>query len=167
MGKADIAATGYDLSFNRYKEVVHAQVQHRAPAVILAELERLEDQIGRWNEGISGVIEVSGLVHLRVGDIAEQVRGVTYGKEDASRTAQVGYLPVLRAGNITDQGLSFDDLIYIPSARIARKQFVQKGDVVIAASSGSLDVVGKAAPATIAFNGGFGAFVKCFVQVQR
>lgn len=103
---------------------------------------------------------MSGLVRARVGDIAEQVRGVSYGKEDASRIPQEGYLPVLRAGNITDEGLVFEDLVYVPSARIAQKQLVQKGDVVIAASSGSLDVVGKAAPATNAFNGGFGAFCK-------
>jgi len=43
--KADIAAKGYDLSLNRYKEVVHEQVEHRAPAEILAELARLEDEI--------------------------------------------------------------------------------------------------------------------------
>ncbi len=43
--KADIVANGYDLSINRYKEVVHEQVQHRAPAEILAELKRLEDEI--------------------------------------------------------------------------------------------------------------------------
>jgi type I restriction enzyme S subunit len=103
---------------------------------------------------------VSALTRLRIGDLAEQVRGVSYGKEDASRVPQEGYLPVLRAGNITDGGLVFDDLVYVPSARISQKQLIKKGDVVIAASSGSLDVVGKAAPATRAFNGGFGAFCK-------
>ena len=45
--KADIEANGYDLSINRYKEVVHAQVQHRAPRDILAELRALEDEIAR------------------------------------------------------------------------------------------------------------------------
>ena len=43
--KADIAANGYDLSINRYKQVVHAQVQHRAPLEIFAELAKLEDEI--------------------------------------------------------------------------------------------------------------------------
>ena len=43
--KADIAANGYDLSINRYKEVVHAQVQHRAPSEILVALASLEDEI--------------------------------------------------------------------------------------------------------------------------
>lgn len=43
--KADIAAQGYDLSLNRYKEVVHEEVEHRKPAEILEELERLEAEI--------------------------------------------------------------------------------------------------------------------------
>jgi type I restriction enzyme M protein len=43
--KADIAAQGYDLSLNRYKEVVHEEVEHRAPHDILAELHRLEVEI--------------------------------------------------------------------------------------------------------------------------
>ena len=40
--KADIAAQGYDLSLNRYKEVVHDEVEHRPPLDIIADLERLE-----------------------------------------------------------------------------------------------------------------------------
>jgi type I restriction enzyme M protein len=43
--KADIAANGYDLSLNRYKEVEHEQVEHRDPKEILAELWKLEDEI--------------------------------------------------------------------------------------------------------------------------
>lgn len=96
----------------------------------------------------------------RIGDLAEQVRGVSYGKEDASKVQLKGYLPVLRAGNITDTGLTYEDLVYVPSARISEKQKVRRGDIVVAASSGSLDVVGKAAPALQDFDGGFGAFCK-------
>ena len=43
--KADIEAAGYDLSINRYKEVVHEQVDHLPPKQILAELAALEDEI--------------------------------------------------------------------------------------------------------------------------
>ena len=43
--RADIVATGYDLSLNRYKEVVHEQVEHRAPKQIIADLEKLEAEI--------------------------------------------------------------------------------------------------------------------------
>ena len=43
--KADIAGNGYDLSINRYKEVVHDAVEHVAPKVILARLAELEAEI--------------------------------------------------------------------------------------------------------------------------
>jgi type I restriction enzyme M protein len=43
--KADIAAEGYDLSINRYKEVVHEAVEHEHPLDILARLQQLEVEI--------------------------------------------------------------------------------------------------------------------------
>src|SRR5437867_2115127 len=43
--KADIATQGYDLSLNRYKEVVHEQIEHRPPKQILANLANLEAEI--------------------------------------------------------------------------------------------------------------------------
>jgi type I restriction enzyme M protein len=43
--KADIAEQGYDLSLNRYKEVVYEAVEHRPPKEILAELANLEEEI--------------------------------------------------------------------------------------------------------------------------
>lgn len=97
---------------------------------------------------------------VKVSELAEQVRGVSYGKDDASDSPQPGYLPVLRAGNITDDGLVFDDLVFVPRERISEKQKIRRHDVVVAASSGSLDVVGKAAPALADLDGSFGAFCK-------
>jgi type I restriction enzyme M protein len=38
---------GYDLSINRYKEVVHEEVTHHTPQEILADLGRLESEIQR------------------------------------------------------------------------------------------------------------------------
>jgi type I restriction enzyme M protein len=55
--KADIAANGYDLSINRYKEVVHAQVQHRAPQEILAELAKLEGEIAAGMKALEGMLK--------------------------------------------------------------------------------------------------------------
>lgn len=43
--KSEIAANGYDLSLNRYKEVEHEAVEHRDPKDILAKLWRLEEEI--------------------------------------------------------------------------------------------------------------------------
>ena len=55
--KADIAANGYDLSINRYKEVVHEQVLHRAPTEILGELARLEDEIAKGMKALAGMLK--------------------------------------------------------------------------------------------------------------
>lgn len=43
--KADIAANDYDLSINRYKHVLYDEVEHSAPAEIIAEIEELEREI--------------------------------------------------------------------------------------------------------------------------
>ncbi len=43
--QAEIVAHGYDLSLNRYKEVVYEAVEHRAPREILVDLARLEQEI--------------------------------------------------------------------------------------------------------------------------
>jgi type I restriction enzyme M protein len=43
--KPDIEATGYDLSINRYKEIVQEQVERVPPKQILAELAALEEEI--------------------------------------------------------------------------------------------------------------------------
>lgn len=54
--RGDISATGYDLSLNRYKEVVHEQVEHRPPSAILADLAKLEKEIQ------SGISELEGML---------------------------------------------------------------------------------------------------------
>lgn len=97
---------------------------------------------------------------VRVGDIADQLRGVTFAKADASPTPIPGSVPVLTAGNIQDGRLVLDGLTYVPDAMVRDRQRVQKDDVVICASSGSLSVVGKAARSRGDFDGGFGAFLK-------
>ena len=54
--KADIVAQGYDLSLNRYKEVVHEAVEHRAPKEILAELAKLEEEIQQGMKELEGML---------------------------------------------------------------------------------------------------------------
>lgn len=55
--KADIAAAGYDLSLNRYKEIEHEEVEHQSPATILADLRRIEAEIA---EGMKRLEEMVG-----------------------------------------------------------------------------------------------------------
>lgn len=53
--KSEIAAGGYDLSLNRYKEVAHEEVSYPAPAAILADLRAIEAEIA---EGLDRLEEM-------------------------------------------------------------------------------------------------------------
>ena len=55
--KADIAAQGYDLSLNRYKEVVQDEVEHRPPAEILKTLRTLEAEIEQAMTELEGMFK--------------------------------------------------------------------------------------------------------------
>jgi type I restriction enzyme M protein len=54
--KDDVVAQGYDLSVNRYREVVHEEVTHKAPREILAELAKLEGEIQRGMKELEGML---------------------------------------------------------------------------------------------------------------
>ncbi len=54
--KHDIAAHGYDLSINRYKEVVHEAIAHRAPKEILTELVKIGKEIQRGIKELEGML---------------------------------------------------------------------------------------------------------------
>ena len=54
--KADIVAQGYDLSLNRYKEIVHDEIEHREPLEIIADIETLEHEIAQ------GLVELKAML---------------------------------------------------------------------------------------------------------
>jgi type I restriction enzyme M protein len=54
--RADIAAQVYDLSINRYKLVVHENIEHRRPREILASLAELELEIQREIKELEGML---------------------------------------------------------------------------------------------------------------
>jgi type I restriction enzyme M protein len=54
--KADLVAQGYDLSLNRYKEVVHEGVAHLSPKEILAGLAELEAEIQQSMKELEGML---------------------------------------------------------------------------------------------------------------
>ncbi len=96
---------------------------------------------------------------VELSEVAEIIRGVTYKREQAADAPQEGFVPVLRATNITGAALTFDGLVYVPTSNVSDEQLLQPGDVVIASSSGSKEIVGKAgAFAGRDFIGSFGAF---------
>jgi type I restriction enzyme M protein len=54
--KEEIASQGYDLSLNRYKELIHEEVEHRPPLEILAELRAIEQEILQGIEELEGML---------------------------------------------------------------------------------------------------------------
>ena len=101
---------------------------------------------------------------MKIKDLTEQIRGVSYKPSDVV-TSDVG-LPILRANNIKGNSLSFDDLVFVKPERVSKKQILQNGDIVICASSGSKELVGKSGVFSNNDMYSFGAFCKA-VRVKR
>ena len=98
-----------------------------------------------------------GWVHCTLGDVLRIIRGVSYNKSQAYSTGSSDRVPILRATNI-DKNLDFNDLVFVPQSCVNDDQLLRQGDIVIAASSGSRNVVGKAAQLRCSWSGSFGAF---------
>ena len=96
----------------------------------------------------------------RISNYVEQIRGVSYKPEDVVDDLDETSIVLLRANNIRDGQINFDDVIYVKKNRVSDKQMLQKGDILICASSGSKDLVGKAAQVEYNINCTFGAFCK-------
>lgn len=89
-----------------------------------------------------------------------QIRGISYDPKEISDIKLFGYVPLLKANNITDRGLDTSDLIYILTEKVNSQQFIKKGDILIASSSGSKKIVGKHIYFEDDYEGSFGAFCK-------
>lgn len=97
----------------------------------------------------------------KVKDIAVQIRGVSYHPEDLHDNLDEDSVVLLRANNIKDGKLILDDVVYVSKSKVAEQQYLQTGDILICASSGSKELVGKAAFVDSVKNPmTFGAFCK-------
>ncbi len=94
---------------------------------------------------------------VSIGEVITVLRGVSYKKEQARSSPSPGYIPILRATNI-QESLNFNDLVYAPRDNISSEQMLRVGDIVMAASSGSKHIVGKAALLKTDWKGSFGTF---------
>jgi len=56
VSKADIAAEGYNLSLNRYKEAEYEVVSYDPPKEILADLAKLESEIQQGMKELEGML---------------------------------------------------------------------------------------------------------------
>lgn len=89
-----------------------------------------------------------------------QIRGISFKPDEIADVPFENSVPLLKANNITNDGLNNSSLIYIDSNKIRPEQFIRAGDLLLAASSGSKKVIGKSAHFSEHFAGSFGAFCK-------
>jgi type I restriction enzyme S subunit len=103
-------------------------------------------------------VEEKGWRWVRLGEICSFIRGVSFDNGEARSTASPGFLPILRAGNISHVVDLVNNLIWVPQTKISETQLIQKGDILICMSSGSPRVVGKTAKLKDDWKGSVGAF---------
>jgi len=92
--------------------------------------------------------------------IVEQIRGVSYKPEDLHDSLDDDSIILLRANNIDGGKINFDDVVYVDRRCVSTTQVLRKGDILICASSGSKNLVGKAAQVDFDQECTFGAFCK-------
>ena len=97
---------------------------------------------------------------VRLGDVCKQIRGVSYKPVDLHNNLDDNSVTLLRANNIFENALNYDDLIYVDNKKVSDFQYLKKGDILICASSGSKNLVGKAACLEEDKKLTFGAFCK-------
>ena len=97
---------------------------------------------------------------MNLSEIMTQVRGLSYSKKDSRSAYFEDSIPVLRAGNIQDARILQEDYVFVSNDLVKDKQYLKQGDILIAASSGSISIVGKAAMVQSDMNATFGAFCK-------
>lgn len=100
----------------------------------------------------------AGWKTAKLNECCDFVRGVGFQNGDARTTAEVGFIPLLRAGNISSSLDLENDLLWIPERLTAKEQQLKKGDIAICLSSGSPKVVGKTAQLKQDWKGTVGAF---------
>jgi len=97
---------------------------------------------------------------VKLGSIIIQVRGVSYSPKDLRDSLNDESVILLRANNIQDGKINFDDVVYIDKKKVNKNQYLCQGDVLICTSSGSKKLVGKAAYCTENIEVTFGTFCK-------
>ena len=118
-----------------------------------------------WNEKLKREIP-QGWHVLSVNDIAANVRGVSYTKDDLVNSNN-GVL-VLRGNNIQDNHIIYDsNVAYIPKSFISKEQHIKPLDIIMTMSSGSKEHIGKSAMFQFASGDTFGAFLTKFTAKEH
>lgn len=97
---------------------------------------------------------------VRLGEYIGQIRGVSYKPTDLHKSLNNDSVILLRANNINEGEINFDDVVYVDKSKVKKEQYLKQGDILVCASSGSKELVGKAAFIKKDIPVTFGAFCK-------
>lgn len=97
---------------------------------------------------------------VKIGNYVKQIRGVSYKPNDLHNDLNSDSVILLRANNINEGKINFDDIVYVDKSKVKKEQYLKKGDILICTSSGSKELVGKAAFINKDYTVTFGAFCK-------
>lgn len=101
----------------------------------------------------------------KLSDIADILTGVSYNPDDILKSYKNGCIRVFRGGNVqTNQIVCKSDDVLLPSSYADNNTFLQVGDTVITASTGSVDALGKTAYVISEMSG---CYVGAFMRIIR
>lgn len=80
-----------------------------------------------------------------LGRCIDIIRGVSYKPTDVSLQKNDDNVAILRANNISNGSININDLVFADEKRVSAEQRIRIGDIIVCASNGSKELVGKAA----------------------
>ncbi|MBZ7947553.1 restriction endonuclease subunit S [Campylobacter sp. RM9929] len=133
-------------NFIEKKEKLLSLLQEQKQALINETITKgLDKNVKLKNSGIEWLGEIPEhweMVKLKY--VAFTNIGLVYTPDDIIENSNEGY-PVLRANNIQNGKIDYQDLIYIKSEQIGKKQITSKGDLLMCVRNGSENLLGKTA----------------------
>lgn len=110
-----------------------------------------------WNEELKREIP-EGWRKGDIGQIADLIRGVSYGSQNIKTENDSNVVPILRATNISGNVIDLENMVYVPNDFVSDKQILNQFDILMTMSSGSKEHIGKNAFYYYNKRASFGAF---------
>ena len=80
-----------------------------------------------------------------VGDVAALHRGVSFTKDDVHKAKQADDILIIRGGNVKEGYIDLEtDNVYVSKNLVSETQIIKKNDIVVVASTASVNVIGRA-----------------------
>ena len=83
--------------------------------------------------------------YFKLSEVGDVIRGVSFNPKDLIVGADSQKTMILRANNIKDDVINYENIIYVKSEKVKKDQLLREGDFAICMSSGSKLLLGKAA----------------------